>query len=90
MRTVIEETAPVRLPAVSKRLVGTLRSINDNGYGFLFIGRGLPNHFIHCSQLPPEAWVKGAIVEFTPTAARPGSSAPRVADVVLLKRKEGL
>lgn len=74
-------TAPLPAAApAARRLTGILRSISPRGFGFISTGRGLPQYFVHCTDLPDEAWVEGSVIEFLPAPPRPGSKAARIAD----------
>lgn len=84
----MEQTASLAPPAAD-RLTGTIRSINDQGYGFLSVGSGQPHYFLHCSDIPPHAWVKGAVITFTPTPPKKGGRNPRISDAVVVSVPHG-
>jgi hypothetical protein len=65
-------------------MTGTLIRTYDSGYGFLMTGKGMPDHFILRSQVPHDAWIKGARFGFDPKPAKDGKSAPRVDNPVVI------
>ena len=65
-------------------MTGTLRYMHERGYGFLMTGPGSPDHFILRSQIPTEAWVKGARFGFDPLPPKDGKGAPRVGNPVVV------
>lgn len=68
---------------VRGRLVGKLVGFHnaDKGYAFLSTGPNTPQYFVHRSDVPPQHWHEGALLEFTPAPPKPGSKNMRAADI---------
>ena len=71
---------------ITNRIRGTLRGehIYDRAWGFLNPGPGKPDYFIHRNQVPPEAWVYGAVMEFLPQRPKPGTKNPRAGGKIVV------
>jgi cold shock CspA family protein len=63
---------------------GVLIRINPGGFGFLGTGKGNQDYFVRRTQVPPEAWKKGARFGFNAAPAALGTSCPKVKDLVVL------
>lgn len=66
------------------RITGTLKKLFENGYGFISTGPGRQEYFVHCTELPPEAWIKGSRIEFTPPASVQKGKSPRAGAPILV------
>lgn len=91
MTDTIEGTAHDSGPSIREaRLVGKLTGMRNSkrGFAWLTLGPGLPDYFIHKSQVPPEQWRAGNRFEFTAIPAKPGTRAPQAGNPVLVAAAE--
>ena len=55
-------------------MTGTLVTIKDEGYGFIWIGQGMRQVFVRVTDAPAHLWRKGAKLRFTVHPPKKGRS----------------
>lgn len=73
--------------AKPERLTGRLIKIFESGYGFLHVGPGKPDHFIHCKDVDAADWVIGTRFTFISQPASGKRKCPRAGRPVAVKSR---
>lgn len=72
------------------RLVGKIVGFHHSEKGFAFISTGAnnPEYFVHRSDVPPEAWFDGSLLEFTPAPPKPPGKNMRAENIIPRNHEE--